>query len=75
MENMPSALFKYLPPPRINVLEDLLIRFTQASSLNDTLELRPPVKGVANDERLTRLALERQIPKLRDMILPEIKEL
>jgi hypothetical protein len=71
---MPSALFKYLPPPRINVLEDLLIRFTQASSLNDTLELRPPVKGVANDESLTRLALERQIPKLRDMILPEIKD-
>ena len=74
MENMPSALFKYLPPPRINVLEDLLIRFTQASSLNDTLELRPPVKGVANDESLTRLALERQIPKLRDMILPEALE-
>ena len=74
MENMPSALFKYLPPPRISVLEDLLIRFTQASSLNDTLELRPPVKGVADDERLTKLALERQIPKLRDMILPEFKE-
>ena len=52
MENMPSALFKYLPPPRINVLEDMLIRFTQASSLNDTLELRPPIKGVASDERL-----------------------
>jgi hypothetical protein len=71
---MPSALFKYLPPPRINVLEDLLIRFTQASSLNDTLELRPPVKGVASDERLVELAQERQIPKLRDMISPEIKE-
>jgi hypothetical protein len=72
--NMPSALFKYLPPPRINVLEDLLIRFTQASSLNDTLELRPPVKGVADDEKLTKLAVERQIPKLRDMISPETKE-
>jgi len=71
---MPSALFKYLPPPRINVLEDLLIRFTQASSLNDTLELRPPVKGVADDEKLTKLAVERQIPKLRDMISPETKE-
>ncbi len=72
--NMPSALFKYLPPARINVLEDLMIRFTQASSLNDTLELRPPVKGVASDERLAELAGERQIPKLRDMISPEIKE-
>jgi hypothetical protein len=71
---MPSALFKYLPPPRINVLEDMLIRFTQASSLNDTLELRPPVKGVANDERLAELAGERQIPKLRDMISPKDTE-
>jgi hypothetical protein len=43
--NMPSALFKYLPPARISVLENLMIRFTQASSLNDTLELRPPVAG------------------------------
>lgn len=74
VENVPGALFKYLPPPRINILEDLLIRFTQASSLNDTLELRPPVKGVASDERLAELAGQRQIPKLRDMILPEIKE-
>jgi hypothetical protein len=71
---MPRALFKYLPPPRINILEDLLIRFTQASSLNDTLELKPPVKGVASDERLTELAAERQIPKLRAMISPEIKK-
>ena len=74
MENMPSTLFKYLPPARINVLENLMIRFTQASSLNDTLELRPPVAGVASDERLAELAGERQIPKLRDMISPEIKE-
>ncbi len=74
VENIPSALFKYLSPARVNVLDDLLIRFTQASSLNDTLELRPPVKGVASDEKLAELANERQIPKLRDMILPEIKE-
>jgi hypothetical protein len=72
--NMPRALFKYLPPTRINVLEDLMIRFTQASSLNDMLELRPPVERVASDERLAGLAGERQIPKLRNMILPEIKE-
>jgi hypothetical protein len=74
VENMPSALFKYLHPLRINVLQDLLIRFTQASSLNDTLELKPPVKGVASDERLAELAGERQIPKLQDMISPEIKK-
>lgn len=72
--NMPSTLFKYLPPARINVLENLMIRFTQASSLNDTLELRPPVTGGASDERLAILASKRQIPKLRDMISPGIKK-
>jgi hypothetical protein len=74
VENLPGALFKYLPPARIDVLESLMIRFTQASSLNDTLELRPPVVGVASDERLAELAGSRQLPKLRGMISPEIKE-
>ena len=74
VEDIPSALFKYLQPSRLSVLEDLLIRFTQASSLNDTLELKPTIKGVASNERLTELALERQISKLRDMTLPAIKE-
>ncbi len=56
MESAPEVLFKYLPPSRANVLQDLLIRFTQASSLNDTLELRPPIKGVAAPEKLEQIA-------------------
>jgi hypothetical protein len=53
LEDLPVALFKYLPPARlISVLRDLEIRFTQASSLNDTLELKPPIKGVAEPEKL-----------------------
>lgn len=34
-------LYKYLPAERIDVLENLKIRFTQAGSLNDPFELKP----------------------------------
>lgn len=64
MESTPEALFKYLPPSRISVLQDLLIRFTQASSLNDTLEFRPPIKGVAAPEELEDIAREGLTPAL-----------
>ena len=64
MGNTPKVLFKYLPPSRLNVLQDILIRFTQASSLNDTLELRPPIKGVAAHETLKGIARERLAPAL-----------
>lgn len=39
----PSRVFKYVPPERIDVLENLTIRFTQPSSpaLNDLFELKP----------------------------------
>ena len=60
----PEALFKYLPPSRIDVIQNLLIRFTQASSLNDTLELRPPTKGVAKREVLEEIARNGLTPAL-----------
>lgn len=64
MESAPQALFKYLPPGRITVLRDLLIRFSQSSSLNDTLELRPPIKGVAADETLVGIGVEKLAPTM-----------
>ncbi len=70
MESAPEAVFKYLPPSRINVVQDLLIRFTQASSLNDTLEFRPPMKGVASPEKLEQIARNHLPPTL----LPESSE-
>ena len=33
--------YKYLPPERINILQNRLIRFTQPSALNDPFEGRP----------------------------------
>jgi hypothetical protein len=35
------ALFKYIRPERIDVIENLEIRFTQPDALNDPFELRP----------------------------------
>jgi Protein of unknown function (DUF2971) len=64
MADVSEALYKYLHPSRIGVLRDLLIRFTQASSLNDTLELRTPTKGVAERERLEGIVRERLAPSL-----------
>jgi hypothetical protein len=62
MENAPKSLFKYLPRERLGVLQDLLIRFSQASSLNDTLELRPPIKGVAAHETLAGIGIGKLAP-------------
>jgi hypothetical protein len=64
MENLPKSLFKYLPPGRLGVLESLLIRFSQASSLNDTLELKPPIKGVAAPETLAGIGIEKLAPTM-----------
>lgn len=69
----PKVIFKYLSPGRISVLRDLLIRFTQATSLNDTLELKPPVKGVAERNRLEKIAREGLLPALWSQTKPENK--
>lgn len=37
----PSKFYKYLPPSRIDVLQNLRIRFTQVSALNDPFESFP----------------------------------
>ncbi|MFT4515696.1 MAG: hypothetical protein ACI91B_004415 [Planctomycetota bacterium] len=37
-EAVPGTLFKYLPPSRLDVLEDLRVRFSQFSALNDPHE-------------------------------------
>ena len=34
----PSTFYKYLPPARVDVLQDLRIRYTQISALNDPFE-------------------------------------
>lgn len=40
------ALFKYIRPERIDVIENLEIRFTQPDALNDPFELHPPIDSI-----------------------------
>jgi hypothetical protein len=51
----PSRIFKYVPPERIDVLENLTIRFTQPSALNDPFELKPMFKQMVSDEELDKV--------------------
>ena len=39
----PATLYKYLCPERVDVLQNLRIRFTQVSALNDPFESFPGV--------------------------------
>jgi hypothetical protein len=52
-------LFKYLPPQRVDVISNLRIRFTQASSLNDASEFQPPYKGVGKRSVIEKGVRER----------------
>jgi hypothetical protein len=47
MNDTPSSVYKYLLPERAaGLLDQLLIRFSQASVLNDALEFKPLLKGM-----------------------------
>lgn len=49
---MPSpSLFKYVSPERVQNLERRLIRFSQASVLNDPFEMRPYFEDIAQDDK------------------------
>jgi Protein of unknown function (DUF2971) len=70
MNDAPANLYKYLPPVRAReVLEKLLIRFTQPSALNDDLEFQPPTKGITSREETERLLLEkmRSDPRFQEL--------
>jgi hypothetical protein len=45
MAQLPERIFKYVSSDRIDILERLLIRFTQPSCFNDPFEMRPSVDG------------------------------
>jgi hypothetical protein len=54
--NAPTNLYKYRAA---EVLEKLLVRFSQASILNDESEFKPPVTGLASYDDLRKKAIER----------------
>jgi hypothetical protein len=60
LESAPPPLYKYLASSRAsNVLAKLLIRFSQVSVMNDAMEFKPPIGGVADRPRLERVIEER----------------
>ncbi len=60
MTGVPAKLYKYIPPERaVNVLGELLIRFSQASVMNDIEEFKPPISGMADAPLLQQKVLER----------------
>lgn len=60
MNDRPKNVYKYLSPDRTgNVLEKLLIRFSQASVLNDALEFKPPLKGMGTRSEVEKGVRER----------------
>lgn len=50
----PSRVYKYVTRDRIDVLQNLTIRFTQPSALNDPFELKPIFSQMMSDERLKK---------------------
>lgn len=61
-EMPPPLLYKYVTPERVDVIERGLIRYTQASVLNDLFELNPHLMGFASVESRAR-AVATEFPK------------
>ena len=50
----PKTLFKYVSPDRVDILENLNIRYTQAAALNDIFEMDPVIARMATEEDIRR---------------------
>jgi hypothetical protein len=48
-------LYKYLPPERIDVLSNGLIRFTQPALFNDPFEMSPYISAIASEEEIDEI--------------------
>jgi hypothetical protein len=60
MTDLSVAVYKYLTADcATRVVDKLLIRFSQASVLNDATELKPAFKGVGTPEEVKKVILER----------------
>ena len=49
-------LYKYLPPARIDCIQNCLIRFTQYGDFNDPFELNPNIDKLAEENEIRELA-------------------
>ena len=68
MDDRPKCVYKYLHSDRAgSILEKLLMRFSQASVLNDAFEFKPALKGMG-----TRAELEQGV---REMLLAKFPDI
>ncbi|AUF95794.1 hypothetical protein CXQ80_08050 [Pseudomonas sp. 02C 26] len=72
MDLPPQKLYKYIPPARIDILQNLKIRFTQPSALNDPFEFNLLFSEIVSTQQL-RDHYEKA--DKQELILEAIKEL
>src|SRR5574340_716052 len=48
-------LYKYLPPARIDVIQNCAIRFTQYDDFNDPFELNPNIDKIAEEDEIKKI--------------------
>jgi hypothetical protein len=58
MSNPPKALYKHVEPERIDILENLKIRFTPPTSFNDPFDLSP---AIVQPSEIEMKSLERKV--------------
>lgn len=64
------ALYKYLAPDRLDVLEGRLIRFTQPAAFNDPFEFKPCIESALSQDHL----LEHLEQNFDEILKRELKE-
>lgn len=81
MSKLPERIFKYVNSDRIDILEKLLIRFTQPSCFNDPFEMRLSVGGHTPEkleeaqEKLNRINYRQFVLSGREMPYEEFRKI
>lgn len=57
------VLYKYLPPARIDVIQNCIIRFTQYGDFNDPFELNPNIDKLAEENEIRKI-VDRDFEKI-----------
>jgi len=68
------ALYKYVTAERIDVLQNGLIRFTQASALNDPWDMRPHVERLFGENDLQRM-VDPLMPKSDEQLIDSVSQM
>jgi hypothetical protein len=69
-------LYKYLPPARMDVLENLKIRYSQPGAFNDPFEVKPYISHISDDEQIETgidQLLDEETRKLYEELPPQAR--